>query len=56
MFTEDCLGGDEESAATRVSSQTIFSKIWIFLQGKILTVNKSVEKGWQKFGKSVRKW
>ena len=34
-FTEDCLGGDKGSTATRVSSQTVLSKIRILLQGQI---------------------
>ena len=34
-FTEDCLGLDEGSAATRVSSQTVLSKIRNLLRGKI---------------------
>ena len=33
-FTEDRLGGDERSAATHVSSQTVQGKIWIWLPVK----------------------
>ena len=35
IFTEDGLGGDKGSLATRVSSQTVLSKFWIWLKGKI---------------------